>query len=204
MPVPEPAAPDQESVWDYPRPPRIERTPKLLEVRLGQAVIASTTRGWRVLETSHPPVYFFPAADVRLEFLRERDQRSFCEWKGVCRYFDVVVGDHAVPGAAFQYPQPTPGGEAIAGHYSFFGHPQGTLDITRDWLAIGVAALVCGLLGGAFSRMLIAGSRFLSPYARFRLGLRGRCWSWTAEQPKPTNKAVPNFEWVGLDAKLGI
>jgi len=133
MPVPEPAAPDQESVWDYPRPPRIERTPKLLEVRLGQAVIASTTRGWRVLETSHPPVYFFPAADVRLEFLRERDQRSFCEWKGVCRYFDVVVGDHAVPGAAFQYPQPTPGGEAIAGHYSFYaGELTGVVD--GEWV----------------------------------------------------------------------
>lgn len=55
---------------------------------------------------------------------------------------------------------------AIAGHYSFFGHPEGTLDITRDWLAVGVTAVVCGLLGGAFSRMLIAGSRFLSPYAR--------------------------------------
>lgn len=133
MPVPEPAAPDQESVWDYPRPPRIERTPKLLEVRLGQTVIASTTQGWRVLETSHPPVYYVPAADVRLELLRERDLQSFCEWKGVCRYFDVVVGDHAVAGAAFQYPQPTPGAEAIAGCYSFYaGELTGVVD--GEWV----------------------------------------------------------------------
>jgi H+/Cl- antiporter ClcA len=55
---------------------------------------------------------------------------------------------------------------AIAGHYSFFGHPQGALDITQDWLAIGVTGLVCGLLGGAFSRLLITGSRFLAPYGR--------------------------------------
>ncbi|MCC4310259.1 MAG: chloride channel protein [Alcanivorax sp.] len=55
---------------------------------------------------------------------------------------------------------------SIAGHYSYFGHPEGVLDLTHEWLAVGVTALVCGLLGGAFSRLLIAGSRFLSPYAR--------------------------------------
>ena len=54
----------------------------------------------------------------------------------------------------------------IMGHYSFFGHPDGALDITRDWAAIGVTALVCGLLGGFFSRLLIKGSQFLSPYAK--------------------------------------
>ena len=60
-PTPEPAGPDQESVWDYPRPPRLERTSALLEVVLGGVVVGSTREGWRVLETSHPPTYYLPA-----------------------------------------------------------------------------------------------------------------------------------------------
>ena len=54
----------------------------------------------------------------------------------------------------------------IMGHYSFFGHPGGKLDITTDWVAIGVTGLVCGLFGGIFSRLLIRGSQFLSPFAK--------------------------------------
>lgn len=53
----------------------------------------------------------------------------------------------------------------INGHYSYFGHPQGDLELTANWLAIGVVALICGLLGGLFSRLLISGSRWLTPHA---------------------------------------
>ncbi|EKF75325.1 voltage-gated chloride channel family protein [Alcanivorax hongdengensis A-11-3] len=54
----------------------------------------------------------------------------------------------------------------IMGHYSFFGHPEGSLDIPSQWYAIVIVGLICGLLGGLFSRLLIVGSRFLSPYAK--------------------------------------
>ncbi|MCA8920406.1 MAG: DUF427 domain-containing protein [Planctomycetes bacterium] len=132
-PTPEPAGPGQESVWDYPRPPRIERCPKLLEVRLGQRVIASTTAGWRVLETSHPPVYYFPPADVRTELLRPSAQQSFCEWKGRARYFDVVIDPHVLPGVVFQYPEPSPGAAELAGCYSFYaGELTGVVD--GEWV----------------------------------------------------------------------
>lgn len=49
-----------ESVWDYPRPPRLEPTAKRLTVELGGVVVADTTRAHRVLETSHPPIYYIP------------------------------------------------------------------------------------------------------------------------------------------------
>ena len=62
-PQPVPPAPGQESVWDYPRPPRLERTSATLEIWLGGERIACTAQGFRVLETSHPPTYYLPKAD---------------------------------------------------------------------------------------------------------------------------------------------
>lgn len=100
-------APGQESVWDYPRPPRLEPTAKHLRVVFGGRTIAETRRGYRVLETSHPPVYYFPIEDVNRDFLRDAAGSSFCEWKGAARYFDVVAGGHVAPRAAWYYPSPT-------------------------------------------------------------------------------------------------
>ncbi len=104
-----------ESVWDYPRPPRLERTPARLEVELGGSVVASTTDGWRVLETSHPPTFYLPASAFQPGTLRETAGSSVCEWKGVASYFDLVAGDVVAPRAAWTYRDPTPGFAAIAG-----------------------------------------------------------------------------------------
>jgi uncharacterized protein (DUF427 family) len=104
-----------ESVWDYPRPPRLERTTALLEVVLGGEVIASTTDGWRVLETSHPPTYYLPPESFRAGVLRPVAGSSVCEWKGVASYFDLVVGSRVAPRAAWAYPDPTTEFRALAG-----------------------------------------------------------------------------------------
>ena len=71
-----------ESVWDYPRPPRLEASRRLVRVEFAGEVIAETTRAYRVLETSHPPVYYIPPEDVRSASLRPSRRHSFCEWKG--------------------------------------------------------------------------------------------------------------------------
>ncbi|HVE58399.1 MAG TPA: DUF427 domain-containing protein [Pyrinomonadaceae bacterium] len=97
----------QESVWDYPRPPKLELTNKHLKIIFGGEIIAETTRAFRVLETSHPPVYYFPPEDVRTEFLRETAGSSFCEWKGRAGYYDLQVGERLVKNAAWFYPNPT-------------------------------------------------------------------------------------------------
>ena len=104
-----------ESVWDYPRPPRLERTTALLEVELGGEVVASTTDGWRVLETSHPPTYYLPAGAFAAGVLRPCAGSSFCEWKGVASYFDLVTGARVAARAAWTYAAPTPGFEDLAG-----------------------------------------------------------------------------------------
>jgi uncharacterized protein (DUF427 family) len=99
--------PGQESVWDYPRPPRVESTPKRVEVVFKGVVIADTTRSWRVLETSHPPIYYIPREDVRSEHLVDSPRRSFCEWKGRARYVDVRVRGALAEAAGWYYPEPT-------------------------------------------------------------------------------------------------
>lgn len=83
--------PGQESVWDYPRPPRLEPSGKQIRVVFNEPVVADTRRAYRVLETSHPPVYYLPLEDIRSDFLRPSPGGSWCEWKGQAVYYDVVV-----------------------------------------------------------------------------------------------------------------
>lgn len=97
----------QESVWDYPRPPRLEATNKHLKIFFNGEIIAETTRGFRVLETSHPPVYYFPPEDVRTEFLTAANGSSFCEWKGRAGYYDLQAAGKRVENAAWFYANPT-------------------------------------------------------------------------------------------------
>jgi uncharacterized protein (DUF427 family) len=104
--VPSPPRPGQESVWQYPRPPRIESSTRHVVVVLGGEVVAETTRALRVLETSQPPVYYIPPGDYRRACFRPTANETFCEFKGVARYFDLVVGERAARQAAWAYASP--------------------------------------------------------------------------------------------------
>ncbi|WP_375456833.1 DUF427 domain-containing protein [uncultured Methylobacterium sp.] len=122
-PTPSPVRPGQESVWDYPRPPRLEPVAARLTVVLGGRTIAETVAGFRVLETSHPPTYYFPPGDVAEGVLGPPRRAGICEWKGRAVLFDVRAGAGAAPGAAWAYPDPTPGFRPIAGHVAFYAGP---------------------------------------------------------------------------------
>jgi uncharacterized protein (DUF427 family) len=115
--------PGQESVWDYPRPPRIEACSKTIVVRFNGQVVAETQWAKRVLETSHPPVYYIPPDDVRTDCLRQSDRTTLCEWKGRAAYWDVTVDGLTAPNAAWSYPEPTPAFEAIRDHLAFYPGP---------------------------------------------------------------------------------
>lgn len=113
-PKPERPGPGQESVWDYPRPPRLEESRETIAVELGGRVIARSTRSWRVLETSHPPTYYVPRDDFVEGALRPVAGSTMCEWKGPASYFDLVSGDVVAPRAGWTYRNPMPGFEALA------------------------------------------------------------------------------------------
>jgi uncharacterized protein (DUF427 family) len=135
-----------ESVWDYPRPPRVEPSARHVRVVFGGGVIAESTRAHRVLETSHPPVYYVPLEDVVTGVLEPlRGRTTFCEWKGIASYHDAIGADgRRVERAAWTYLDPSPGFEAIRGAVAFY--PALMDECTLDGEV--VQAQECGFYGG--------------------------------------------------------
>jgi uncharacterized protein (DUF427 family) len=115
-----PSTTGRESVWDYPRPPRLEPTHRRIRVVFGGVTVADSTRALRVLETSHPPTYYVPPEDVRMDLLEPTGRRSLCEFKGQARYFTVRVGEREADDAAWAYPDPVPAYAAARDHVAFF------------------------------------------------------------------------------------
>ncbi|MGX7729827.1 DUF427 domain-containing protein [Rhodococcus sp. 2H158] len=122
-PVPDPAGPGQESVWDYPRPPVVRRSDELVEVWFGGQLVARTRNPLRLLETSHPPTYYLPRTCFAEGVLRPVPGSTVCEWKGRADYFDVVAGGHVAERAAWHYPRPVAGYEALVGHVAVMPGP---------------------------------------------------------------------------------
>lgn len=112
--------PGQESVWDYPRPPRLENTSKHVQVIFNGVVIADTKHAKRILETSHPPVYYIPPTDVKMEYLTSTSRTTYCEWKGAASYYTISVDSKTVPNSAWYYRQPAPGYEDIKDYIAFY------------------------------------------------------------------------------------
>jgi uncharacterized protein (DUF427 family) len=110
----------QESVWDYPRPPRIEPVSERIVVSFGGVTIADTCRAFRLLETSHPPVYYLPPQDLQLGFIVPAYESSFCEFKGIASYVSIVVGARRSERAGWCYNTPTAAYAAIAGFVAFY------------------------------------------------------------------------------------
>ena len=119
-PRPAPAGPGQASVWDYPRPPRLERTTRRIRAVVGGATLADSTRAFRVLETSHPPVYYVPPDDVRADLVVAGAGTSYCEWKGMAAYHDAVIEGKRFERVAWSYPAPTLAFEPIRSYLAFY------------------------------------------------------------------------------------
>lgn len=159
---PTPTLPGQESVWDYPRPAIAERTTAHLLIELGGVVIVDTRRAARTLETSHPPSYYIPPEDVAQGVLVPADGSSFCEWKGVARYFDVIAGEERRKRAAWSYPDPTPGFAMLRDHVAFYATAMGTCRVDGElvvpqpggfyggWITSAVAGPFKGVPGSRF------------------------------------------------------
>lgn len=125
-PRPEPAegvAPNglpRESVWSYPRPPRLDAVNRRVRVILGGETIVDTDRACRILETAGAPTIYIPPDAVAEGALQPASGTSICEWKGFARYFDVVAGDSRADGAAWAYPDPVAPYRTIEGWVSFY------------------------------------------------------------------------------------
>jgi len=145
--------PGQESVWDYPRPPRVEGVPERLLVVVDGEVFAETTHGLRVLETAGAPVSYFQSDNVRAEVLRASPKTTVREWKGVASYHRYIgPNGRTIEDVAWSYPDPTAGYEAIAGHLVFYAGP-----VDEAWVGDERAARQPGGFHGGWVTSRIVG-----------------------------------------------
>lgn len=118
-PFAETPGPDQESVWDYPRPPQLATSDSLIEVFCGDSLLARTRAPWRVLETASPPTYYLPPSDVDWSLLVRTAHRTYCEWKGEATYW-ALAGEGSGRPVAWRYEHPSEYFAAIDGYVSFY------------------------------------------------------------------------------------
>ena len=165
--------PMPESVWDYPRPPRLEPTSRRIAITHAGRLLADTTRALRILETSHPPVYYIAQADIEMTRLVPSNRRgSFCEFKGSATYWSLVDGPSDI---AWSYPNPTPRYAALKDHLAFYAsrvdactvdgervEPQPG-DFYGGWITSHVAGPASGVIPRSrIARTLAAPSRLAS------------------------------------------
>lgn len=122
---PEPIIPQpgQESVWDYPRPPRLEVCTKSIQIIFNNVAIATTNHSYRVLETSHPPVYYLPPESVQTQYLQTAPGQSFCEWKGIAHYYSLTLGEKTLEKIAWYYSEPTATFLPLKNYIAFYAQP---------------------------------------------------------------------------------
>jgi len=124
---------NKENVWDYPRPPAIEKTSRHLRVVWGsgldELVLVDTTQAYRILETSHPPTYYVPPTDIKMEFLRQNARSTFCEWKGHASYYDfhppsaTSSASQPIKCRIWTYHSPVPHYAALKDYLAFYVGP---------------------------------------------------------------------------------
>jgi uncharacterized protein (DUF427 family) len=118
-PFAEKPAEGQESAWDYPRPPRIEQSKCMVEVKNGDSVIAHSIHAVRVLETASPPTFYIPKQDIDWSRLEVATGHTVCEWKGEASYWQLVGDPKGLP-VAWTYPDPYPTFAALREYTSFY------------------------------------------------------------------------------------
>ncbi len=112
-----------ESVWDYPRPPRVEGVPQKIRIDFAGETIVDSGRAQRVLETSHPPSYYIPKEDFLPGTLSQATGQTFCEWKGVATYWTITLNGKSAEKAAWSYESPTPAFLQIQGYIAVYAAP---------------------------------------------------------------------------------
>ena len=110
-----------ERVRDYPRPPRLEASQDQIRVEALGEILVETQRSLRVLETFHPPTYYLPPEAMNQGLLVPAPGRpSFCEWKGVASYYDVVAGEQRINRAVWTYNHPSERFHELAGWFALY------------------------------------------------------------------------------------
>ncbi|MGD1899108.1 MAG: DUF427 domain-containing protein [Phormidesmis sp.] len=131
-PKPIEPGPNQESVWNYPRPPKVEDVAKHVTIIFNNELIADTRKAKRILETSHPPNYYIPLNDIQTQYLEPSAHASYCEWKGVASYYSLQVGERQAKDVAWTYPNISAAYEELIGYVGFYPGPMDACYIDEE------------------------------------------------------------------------
>ncbi len=161
-PRPDPVGPGQESVWSYPRPAIAERTDAHVTIEHAGRIIADTRASVRTLETSHPPSYYIPRADIAPGVLVAAEGRSLCEWKGQASYWDVAVDDTVLPRVGWSYGAPTRTFRLLRDHVAFYAAPFDRCSVDGETVKPQPGDFYGGWITGALAGPFkgVPGSRF--------------------------------------------
>ena len=151
---------ETEDVWDYPRPPRLERFCGSLRVVHGGVELLRVSECQRVLETSHPPTYYLPLAsftEAGRAALRPSQRRATgCEWKGLASYFDLVVpGCEPLQAVGWAYASPRPAFAALRDHVALYAGPIDRCEVDGE----AVQRQEGGFYGGWITSWITGGAR---------------------------------------------
>lgn len=103
----EPIKNGEESVWDYTRPPYIQKiNSQFVALFKGQEIL-NTDMAYKVAETASPPTYYFLRSDFNINFIEE-SKSSYCEWKGEAHYYSFKIGKEVLESVAWSYQSPYP------------------------------------------------------------------------------------------------
>ena len=109
----------QRSVWDFPRPPIIEKVTKPVTVSYKGKALAISHNSLAVFETASPPTYYIPRAEIHMDLLVTIPQKtSLCEWKGSAVYW--ALKDNPDQAVAWSYPKPFKKFQDLKDHLAFY------------------------------------------------------------------------------------
>ncbi len=150
-PKPDPVAKGQESVWAFPRPAIAQACAARIVIEHAGMMVASTRAAVRTLETSHPPSYYIPPADIAPGVLRRAEGSSFCEWKGAAVYWDVVIGDIVIPRVGWSYPNPSAAFGMLRDYVAFYARPFDRCSVDGETVTPQPGAFYGGWITGKFA-----------------------------------------------------
>lgn len=109
----------QVSVWDFPRPPAVEKVTQSISVFHEDLCLAKTSNGYAVMETASPPTYYIPLSAVNKEHLVSIPHKtSVCEWKGSAQYW--ALANNPQNAIAWSYAKPFSPFEKLKDYFAFY------------------------------------------------------------------------------------
>jgi uncharacterized protein (DUF427 family) len=109
----------------------VEPTPGRVTVRLGGRVLADTENALTLREAEYPPVQYVPLADVAADMIRSSSHTSYCPYKGVATYYDLVGEGGVASAAAWTYAEPHAAVAAIRDHVAFYPDRVDSVEVQR-------------------------------------------------------------------------